>query len=249
MRFDIITIFPQMFGSIFSGGIVKKAIEKGFIDVKVHDLRDYTSGKHKQVDDRPYGGSPGMVLKPEPLFTAIERLKGKDSDPVYLMSPQGSQFTSRMAEQMAEIPRMILICGRYEGVDERVIQYLVTDEVSIGDYVLTGGEPAAAVIIDAVSRFVPGVVGKMESVRRDSFFSGIFDYPQYTRPREYKGKKVPEILFSGNHSQIEKWRRKKMLEKTWKQRPELLNEIILSPEEKKILEEIGLKEGKNNESN
>ncbi len=249
MRFDIITIFPQMFGSIFSGGIVKKAIEKGFVDVKVHDLRDYTTGKHKQVDDRPYGGSPGMVLKPEPLFTAIERLKGEDSDPVYLMSPQGSPFISRMAEQMAEIPRMIIICGRYEGVDERVIQHLVTNEVSIGDYVLTGGELAAAVIIDAVSRFIPGVVGKMESVRRDSFFSGIFDYPQYTRPREYKGKKVPEILFSGNHSRIEKWRRKKMLEKTWKQRPELLNDIILSPEEKKILEEIGLKEGKNNESN
>jgi tRNA (guanine37-N1)-methyltransferase len=249
MRFDIITIFPQMFGGIFSGGIVKKAIEKGFIDVKVHDLRDYTSGKHKQVDDRPYGGSPGMVLKPEPLFTAIERLKGEDSDPVYLMSPQGSSFNSRMAKQMAEIPRMILICGRYEGVDERVIKHLVTDEVSIGDYVLTGGEPAAAVIIDAVSRFIPGVVGKMESVRRDSFFSGIFDYPQYTRPREYKGKKVPEILFSGNHNRIEKWRRKKMLEKTWKQRPELLKEIKLSPEEKKILEEIASKEGKNNESN
>ncbi len=249
MRFDIITIFPQMFGSIFSGGIVKKAIDKGFVNLKVHDLRDYTSDKHKQVDDRPYGGSPGMVLKPEPLFTAIERLKGENPGPVYLMSPQGSPFTSRMAEQMAEIPRMILICGRYEGVDERVIQHLVTDEVSIGDYVLTGGELAAAVIIDAVSRFIPGVVGKMESVRRDSFFSGIFDYPQYTRPREYKGKKVPEILFSGNHGRIEKWRRKKMLEKTWRQRPELLNEIVLSPEEKKILEEIGLKEGKNNESN
>jgi tRNA (guanine37-N1)-methyltransferase len=249
MRFDIITIFPQMFGAIFSGGIVKKAIEKGFINVKVHDLRDYTSGKHKQVDDRPYGGSPGMVLKPEPLFTAIERLKGENSDPVYLMSPQGNPFTSRMAEQMAEIPRMILICGRYEGVDERVIQHLVTDEVSIGDYVLTGGEPAAVVIIDAVSRFIPGVVGKMESVKRDSFFSGIFDYPQYTRPREYKGKKVPEILFSGNHNRIEKWRRKKMLEKTWKLRPELFNEIKLSPEENKILEEIALKESKNNESN
>ncbi len=249
MIFDIITIFPQMFGSVFSGGIVKKAIEKGFINVKVHDLRDYTSGKHKQVDDRPYGGSPGMVLKPEPLFTAIERLKGENSDPVYLMSPQGNPFTSRMAEQMAEIPRMILICGRYEGVDERVIQHLVTDEVSIGDYVLTGGEPAAVVIIDAVSRFIPGVVGKMESVKRDSFFSGIFDYPQYTRPREYKGKKVPEILFSGNHNRIEKWRRKKMLEKTWKLRPELFNEIKLSPEENKILEEIALKESKNNESN
>ena len=213
-----------MFGSVFSGGIVKKAIEKGFINVKVHDLRDYTSGKYKQVDDRPYGGSPGMVLKPEPLFTAIEKLKGKGSDPVYLMSPQGSPFTSRMAEQMAEIPRMIIICGRYEGVDERVIQHLVTDEVSIGDYVLTGGEPAAAVIIDAVSRFIPGVVGKMESVRRDSFFSGIFDYPQYTRPADFRGKTVPNMLLSGNHQAIKKWRKEQAYIRTKQNRPDLLKE-------------------------
>jgi tRNA (guanine37-N1)-methyltransferase len=238
-----------MFDSVLSAGVLGKALEKGLIEVKVHDLRDFTSDRHRQVDDRPFGGKPGMVLKPEPIFAAVEKVRIDLNASVYLLSPQGRKFDFRVAEELARSSQIILICGRYEGVDERVNEHLATDEISIGDYVLTGGEPAALVIIDAVSRLLPDVVGKMESVKQDSFFEGLFDYPQYTRPRDFRGMRVPEVLFSGDHKNIAQWRRKKSLEKTAEFRMDLLKEEgKLSPEDLRILDEIQReKEGKTNE--
>jgi len=227
-----------MFGSLFSGGVVKKALDNGLIEIQIHDLRDFTESKHKQVDDRPFGGGQGMVIKPEPIFSAVEKIRGGQEIPVYLLSPQGKQFNHLLAEELAREARMILICGRYEGVDERVIKYLATGEISVGDYVLTGGEPAAWVIIDAVSRLIPRVVGKAESVRQESFIEGLYDFPQYTRPRNFRGMTVPDVLFSGDHGKIRNWRRRKALEKTWRLRPDLIKQKKFSPEDKKILEEI-----------
>jgi tRNA (guanine37-N1)-methyltransferase len=238
MRFDIITIFPGIFGSAFSGGVVKQALEKGLIEIHIHDLRDFTLDKHRQVDDRPFGGGQGMLLKPEPIFAAVESIRQSEKSPVCLLSPQGRTFDFRFAEELTQYSQLLLICGRYEGVDERVIQFLVTREISIGDYILTGGEPAAIVVVDAVSRFIPNVVGKAESVRDDSFFKGMLDFPQYTRPRDFRGMKVPEVLFSGDHDKISSWRKRKSLEKTWLLRPDLLEDRELSPEERKILREI-----------
>lgn len=238
MRFDIISLFPDMFGSILSGGVVRKALDKGLIEIKVHNLRDFADSKQKQVDDRPFGGGQGMVLKPEPVFRAVEQIRQGENIPVYLLSPQGRRFDYRLAEELAGLSRVILVCGRYEGVDERVIEYLADGEISIGDYVLTGGEPAAWIIIDAVSRFIPQVVGKEESVRQNSFFEGLFDHPHYTRPRSFRGLKVPEVLFSGDHKGIAEWRRRKALEKTWVKRPDLIDKRKLSQEDKKRLEKI-----------
>lgn len=246
MRFDIITIFPEILSNAFSAGIIKKAIEKGLLEIKVHNLRDYTYDKHRQVDDRPYGGGEGMVLKPEPIFEAIEKIKVYPDALIYLLSPQGKKFNSELARNLAKKSQLILICGRYEGVDERVAQYLVDGELSIGDYVLSGGEPAAWVIVDAVARFIPGVVGKPQSVIHDSFFDGLLDYPHYTRPREFRGMKVPSILFSGNHEKILRWRKRKALEKTWRLRPDILAQKELSLEEKRLLDDI-IKEGNRNE--
>jgi len=222
-----------MFEGFVSGGIIKRGLQKGLIEIKVHNLRDFTTDKHRQVDDRPYGGEEGMVFKPEPIFAAVESVRQAEGTPVYLLTPQGRTFDARLAEEMARHPQIVLICGRYEGVDERVAEHLATEEISIGDYVLTGGELAAMVVVDAVSRFVPRVVGKEESVRHDSFFEGLLDYPQYTRPREFRGMKVPQILFSGDHQKIEAWRRKKALDKTLERRPDLLAGRT-SPEEKRI---------------
>ncbi len=238
MRFDIITIFPEMFAGVLSGGIVRKAREKGLLEIGVHDLRDFTRDKHRQVDDRPYGGLEGMVLKPEPVFRAVETLRRGGESRVYLLSPQGTPFSNAEARRMAAEEQIILICGRYEGVDERVAEHLVDGEISIGDYVLTGGEPAAVVVVDAASRFIPGVVGKEDSVEHDSFAGGILDYPHYTRPREFRGMKVPPILFSGDHKKIERWRRKRALEKTLSKRPDLLAARDLSPDDRDLLEEI-----------
>jgi len=238
-----------MFESVFSGGVIKKALEKGLVEIHVHDLRDFAHGKHRQVDDRPYGGGLGMVLKPEPVFRAVEKVKCKHEASIVLLSPQGRKFDFHMAQRLAKLHQLILICGRYEGLDERVVQCLATEEVSIGDYILTGGETAAMVVIDAVARLVPDVVGKANSVKYDSFYEGMLDFPQYTRPRQFKGMKVPEILFSGDHKKIGHWRRKKALEKTWLIRPDILKKRNLSPEDKKILDEIRTeKEGKKNES-
>lgn len=238
MRFDIITIFPEMFEGVFSGGVVKKALDREVVRIAVHDLRDFTTDKHRQVDDRPFGGLEGMVLKPEPVFRAVEAVRQDGGSKVYLLSPQGRTLDAGLARELAAEQQVVLICGRYEGVDERVAEHLVDGEISIGDYVLSGGELAAAVVVDAVARFVPGVVGKEGSVRNDSFSGGILDYPQYTRPREFRGLKVPAVLFSGDHKKIERWRRKKALEKTARRRPDLVGADTLSPEDRDLLEEI-----------
>lgn len=249
MRFDIITIFPEIFGSTFSAGVLKRALEKSLIEVRVHNLRDFARGKHRQVDDRPFGGNEGMVLKPEPIFAAVENIRDSAETPVLLLSPQGKRFDTPLAEKLARFSQIVLICGRYEGVDERVTRHLATDEISIGDYVLTGGEYAALVIIDAVSRNIPGVVGKKESVRKDSFIGGLFDHPQFTRPRDYRGLRVPEVLFSGDHKRIERWRKEKALEKTARHRPDLLKNRELTPDERNILDRIRTKKkGKSHES-
>ncbi|OGD16782.1 MAG: tRNA (guanosine(37)-N1)-methyltransferase TrmD [Candidatus Aminicenantes bacterium RBG_16_63_14] len=238
MRFDIITIFPEMFAGVFSGGIIKRALDRGLVRIAVHDLRDFTQDKHRQVDDRPFGGLEGMVLKPEPIFRAVEAVREDGAGRVYLLSPQGRTLDADLARELAAERQVILICGRYEGVDERVVEHLVDGEISIGDYVLSGGELAAAVVVDAASRFVPGVVGKEDSVKNDSFAGGILDYPQYTRPREFRGMKVPQVLFSGDHKRIERWRRKKALEKTVRRRPDLVRNRTLAPEDRRLLEDI-----------
>ncbi len=237
MRFDIITIFPEMFAGVFSGGVVKRALDRDVVRIAVHDLRDFTTDKHRQVDDRPFGGLEGMVLKPEPIFRAVEAVRGAEGSKVYLLSPQGRTLDAALARELAAERQIVLVCGRYEGVDERVAEHLADGEISIGDYVLSGGELAAAVVVDAVARFVPGVVGKEGSVRNDSFCGGILDYPQYTRPREFRGLKVPSVLFSGDHKKIERWRRKKALEKTARQRPDLVGPGALSPEDRDLLAE------------
>ena len=222
MRFDIITIFPEIFTGFLSGGIIRRAVAEGLLEIHVHDLRHFAAGRHRQVDDRPFGGLEGMVVKPEPVFRAVESLREDGAAAVYLLSAQGALFSAETARRMARLRRAILICGRYEGVDERVAEHLADEEISIGDYVLTGGEPAAMVVVDAVSRFVPGVVGKTGSVERDSFNDGLLDYPQYTRPRDFRGFAVPEVLLSGDHAAVEEWRRKKAIEKTARTRPDLL---------------------------
>jgi len=227
-----------MFAGILSGGIIAKAVRKGLIGIEVHNLRDFTTDKHKQVDDRPFGGEEGMVFKPEPVFAAVEAVRTSPEAPVYLLSPQGRTFEARMAEEMSRQSQVVLLCGRYEGVDERVAERLATDEISIGDYVLTGGEIPAMVIVDAVARHVPGVVGKEGSVRKDSFSAGRLDYPVYTRPREFQGMSVPEVLFSGDHQKIEAWRRRRALEKTWRRRPDLLARLDLTAEDRRLLDDI-----------
>ncbi len=238
MRFDIITIFPEMFGGFLAAGILKKAAEKGLLDIRVHDLRAQAEGKHRQVDDRPFGGGEGMVLMAEPVFKAVEAVRETPEAPVVLLSPQGRMFGSDQARAWAGCRQVILICGRYEGVDERVGLHLATAEVSIGDYVLTGGEPAAMVVIDAVARFVPGVVGKAESVAHDSFAEGLLDCPHYTRPRVFRGQDVPDVLFSGDHARIERWRRRQALAKTLGLRPDLIGQRPLSAADRVLLEEI-----------
>ncbi len=238
MRFDIITIFPYMFRGIFSGGVIKKALERGLLEVHVHNLRKFALGKHKQVDDRPFGGGEGMVFKPEPIFKAVESVVVCEKAEVILLSARGEKFDYRLAEKLSQKKQVVLICGRYEGVDERVADFLVTREISVGEYILSGGEPAAVAVVDAVSRFIPGVVGQKEAVRNDSYFQERLDFPQYTRPREFRSIKVPEILISGDHQQIARWRKKKALEKTWRMRPDLLERKKLTPEEKRLLDEF-----------
>src|SRR2546426_9977783 len=223
MRFDIITIFPEIFTAVFDFGIVGRAAEAALIEIRIHDLRDYTHDRHRQVDDRPFGGGAGMVMKPEPLFRAVEAVtNGVPDVNVALLSPQGRLFNQRVAEEYARKPRLVLICGRYEGVDERIVEHLITDEVSIGDYVLSGGEIPAMVVVDAVTRLIPGALGCEQSAERESFAGGLLDYPHYTRPAEYRGMKAPEVLLSGNHAEIDRWRRDEALKKTLRRRPDLI---------------------------
>lgn len=276
MRFDIITIFPEFFSGPLDYGIVRRARESRLIEAHVHDLRSFTRDRHRTVDDRPFGGGAGMVLKPEPIFEAVESLVGDDSErtaetAVVLLSAAGKLFRQETARRFAKLQRMVLICGRYEGVDERVAEHLVSDELSIGDFVLSGGELAAAGVLDVVTRLIPGALGNEDSTVEESFSEpdevvgtdshlpnmpapdgppsptlgllatrrGILDYPHYTRPQTFRGWEVPEVLVSGNHEEIRRWRRKKALAKTLRNRPELTQGIALRPEDQALLDEIG----------
>jgi len=240
VKFDIVTIFPQMVSAALADGVVARAINRGVLDVVVHDLRDFTTDRHRVVDDTPFGGGPGMVLKPEPLFRAVEHIGVARGTPdaVILTSPQGRRFAQGEAERLAHLSHLVLLCGRYEGVDERVREALCTEELSIGDYVLTGGELPALVVLDAVARLVPGVVGDEQSVEGESFVRGLLDYPHYTRPADYAGRRVPEVLLSGHHGEIRRWRKRTALERTLERRPELLERAALDEEERHLLQEL-----------
>ena len=224
MRIDVITIFPPMLAGAFEHSIIKRARERDIVDIQLHDLRDYTEDRHRTVDDYPYGGGAGMVMKPEPWFRAVEALRAQgNSGRAILLTPQGRPLKQELAQELASEERLIILCGRYEGVDERVRQHLVDDEVSIGDYVLSGGEPAAAVLVDAVVRLQPGALGSSQSTVEESFADGLLEYPQYTRPPEFRGWSVPDVLLSGDHGAVDRWRREQQLERTRARRPDLLN--------------------------
>ncbi|GBD38869.1 tRNA (guanine-N(1)-)-methyltransferase [bacterium HR37] len=239
MRFDILTIFPRFFDSPFSYGVIKKAQEKGIIQINIHDIREFAEDKHKTVDDKPYGGGSGMVMKPEPLGKAIESVRLSNARSlVILTTPQGERFSDTIANQFSNYEQIIIVCGRYEGVDERIRELYVDREISIGDYVLSGGEYAACVIVDTVSRFIPGVLGNEASPYHDSFREGLLEYPQYTRPESFKGKRVPSVLLSGNHKEIEEWRRKESIKRTFLKRPDLLDRANLTIEEIRFIQEL-----------
>lgn len=262
MQIDIVTIFPDFFRGPLDYGIVRRAREAGLVKIRVHDLRAFTSDRHRTVDDRPFGGGAGMILKPEPIFECVESLnvapredRARSKQSVVLLSAQGKRFDQRMASELAELERIVLICGRYEGVDERVGRFLADREISIGDYVLSGGELGAAVIVDTVTRLIPGAVGNEASTRQESFVAGaevgandgpsstcgsggLLDYPHYTRPADFRGMKVPEILVNGNHEEIKRWRRRSALEKTVTNRPDLLDRVDLSEEDRELMAEL-----------
>lgn len=229
-----------MFRGPFDESIIKRARKKGILEINLHNLRDFTGDRHRTVDDLPYGGGAGMVMKPEPLFRAVEKVKEekRSSWKVILLSPQGQPFAQEKAKELAEEEGLIFICGHYEGVDERVREHLIDEELSLGDFVLTGGELAAMVIVDAIARMLPEVLGCKDSIREDSFYQTLLDYPHYTRPAEFRGWKVPGVLISGNHQKIREWRKKKKLENTFKKRPDLLKTAKLSREEEEMLEQI-----------
>jgi tRNA (guanine37-N1)-methyltransferase len=236
MKFDILTLFPGMFDGPFGESIIRRAVERGLIEIRLHAIREYAFDKHKTTDDYPYGGGAGMVMKPEPLAACIEKVTAeRPAARVILTTPQGRPFGQSLAAELAREEELLIICGRYEGVDERVRELFVDDEISLGDFVLTGGEMAAMVIVDAVSRLVPGVLGCDESATADSFSDGLLEYPQYTRPPEFRGLVVPDILLSGNHLEIARWRRRMALERTWLKRPDLIAGARLSEEDKKYL--------------
>ena len=263
MKADILTIFPGFFRGPLDYGITRRACEMGLAEIQVHDLREFTHDRHRTVDDRPFGGGEGMVLKPEPLFECLDSLRvapradrvaGRARESVILLSPQGHRFTQKIAAELAALDRIALICGRYEGVDERIADFLADRELSIGDYVLSGGEMGAAVIIETVTRLLPGAVGNEASTRQESFTAageresegpsstcasgGLLDYPHYTRPAEYRGMPVPEVLISGNHEEIRRWRRQRALEKTLRNRPDLLDGVELNDEDRKLIAQV-----------
>ena len=240
MRFDIVTMFPGMVSAGLQEGLVRRAMDRHVIDVQVHDLRDYTDDRHRSVDDVPYGGGPGMVLKFEPMCRAVDAVRGASGAPqaVVLTSPQGRRFAQADAVRLGRLKHVVVLCGRYEGVDERVREHLATEELSIGDYVLTGGELPALVIVDAVARLVPGVVGDARSVEAESFVRGLLDFPQYTRPAETRALKVPETLLSGHHRDIARWRKREAVRRTLERRPDLLADASLDDEERVILQEL-----------
>jgi tRNA (guanine37-N1)-methyltransferase len=246
---DVITIFPRMVEAALAEGVVGRAREAGLVDVRARDLRDYTDDRHRTVDDEAYGGGPGMVMKPGPIVAAVEAIAAErgPASAVILMTPQGRRFTHGEAERLSRLDRLVVICGRYEAVDERVAESVVTDELSIGDYVLTGGELPALVVIDAVVRLVPGVVGDAESVAADSFVRGLLDCPHYTRPAVFRGLPVPDVLLSGHHAQIEQWRRRERVRRTLERRPDLLAQAELDAEEQRELERLRAEPGAANE--
>lgn len=240
MKIDILTLFPDMFTGVFQESILKKASDRGLVSFRVTNFRDFADNKHRKVDDYPYGGGAGMVLMPQPLFDAVDHVKAQTASDarVILMTPQGERFTQKKAEELAKEEHLIFICGHYEGYDERIREHLATDEISIGDFVLTGGELAAMVIVDSVVRLLPGVLGNEASPVTDSFSTGLLEHPQYTRPADFRGMKVPDVLLSGNHARIETWRKKESLRRTLERRPDLLENYALDEEEKALLEEI-----------
>lgn len=239
MEITILTIFPEMFCSPFSESMIKKAQEKGIIRINLENIRDFANDKHKTVDDYSYGGGPGMVFKPEPVISAVDKIKQDKAKyhktKTIITSPQGKIFNQEMAKKLSVFEHIIFVCGRYEGIDERIFQKLEAEAISIGDYVMTGGEFAVMVMVDVIIRMIPGVLGKQESMVNDSFYDGLLDYPHYTRPVNYKGYSVPEVLLSGNHKEIEKWRKKQSIIRTLKRRPDLLKNRKLSQEEIKII--------------
>ncbi|HNV57539.1 MAG TPA: tRNA (guanosine(37)-N1)-methyltransferase TrmD [Smithellaceae bacterium] len=239
IRFDVLSIFPEMLQSPLEFSLLKKAREKGLIEVGLHNIRDWAQDKHRMTDDAPYGGGCGMVMKVEPVARAVAAVKqAGEASLVVLLTPQGEIFNQTIATELARQKQIILICGRYEGFDERIREHLADREISLGDYILTGGELSALVVIDATARLIPGVLGNDASASRESFSQGLLEYPQYTRPAEYSGWSVPEVLLSGNHAQIERWQRIEALRRTWRRRPELLEKIELSEEDRTFLEKI-----------
>jgi tRNA (guanine37-N1)-methyltransferase len=240
MRFDIFSLFPEIFPPYLNASILKKAQDAGHLEVHTHNIRDYATDKHHTTDDTPYGGGGGMVMKPEPIFAAVEDVLGTPPKcPIILMSPQGRLFNQEIAFELAQYDHLALLCGRYESLDERIRQHLVTDSISIGDYVLTGGELPALIIIDAVTRLLPGVLGDPQAAIDDSHATGILEYPHYTRPPEYRGWGIPDVLLSGNHAEIDRWRRHEALRRTLEQRPDLLITADLSQEDLAFLESLG----------
>lgn len=239
LRFDILSVFPEMFESALDYSILKRAREKGLVEIHLHNIRDYAEDKHRMTDDAPYGGGGGMVMKVEPIDRALASIvPSRDNTLVVLLTPQGETLNQKIAEEMSRYLRIVLICGRYEGVDERVRDHLADREISIGDFVLTGGELSAMILVDAVTRLIPGVLGNYDSASCDSFSTGLLEYPHYTRPGSYRDWQVPEVLLSGNHREIESWRRKESLKRTYLRRPDLLKKIELSDDDIKTLEDI-----------
>lgn len=236
MKVDILSIFPEMFTGVFGNSILKKAIEKEIVDIAVTDFRQYAEGKHHVVDDYPYGGGAGMLLKAQPIFDAVAAVRAEETRPrVILMDPAGKPFNQKLAEELATEKQLIFICGHYEGYDERIRTELVTDEISIGDYILTGGELAAMTMVDSIVRLLPGALGNSDSAASDSFSTGLLEHPHYTRPADFRGLKVPEVLLNGNHAKIEEWRQMESLRRTWERRPDLLEQLELSDQQKKWL--------------
>ncbi len=253
MQFEVFTVLPEIFPPYLESSILNRARQKGLIDVRVHNIRDYTHDKHHTTDDTPYGGGGGMVMKPEPIFEAIETVLGlaplqtqsepASNTPIILLTPQGRVFNQRIAEELSRHERIALLCGRYEGIDERIREHLVTDEISIGDYVLTGGELPALMIIDAISRLLPGVLGDPTGAEDDSHSMGLLEYPHYTKPPEFRGWKIPDVLASGNHAKINQWRREQALTRTFNKRPDMLEKAELSKEDIKFVESLRRAEG------
>jgi tRNA (guanine37-N1)-methyltransferase len=236
MEFDVFTLLPEIFPPYLDSSILQRARVRGLIDIRVHNIRDHTSDRHHVTDDEPYGGGGGMVMKVEPMFSAVEAVLGRQPGcPVVLLTPQGRVFNQKTADELSRHPRLALICGRYEGVDERIREHLVTDEISIGDYVLTGGELPALILIDALTRLIPGVLGDPDGAMNDSHASGLLEYPHYTRPPEFRGWRVPEILLSGDHARIARWRREQSLLRTLQRRPDLLVKVLLDDKDQKFL--------------